>query len=434
MIPMHTPLLSHRPQSTSIFFVIQSPSAQYFHRYVQPARDVLHGDPFAALPVHLVAGHEVEQLFYRDPAFHPGQRRAQATVNPVPQTEVLCLGVVTLDVECVRVGEGIGISVRRGFHQEHRLAGGNRATGDVCFFQGPADVVLNRSFVAQQLFDGARDFAAVFLQLLPLVWVAGEQYRRATDQLGDCLSAPAAQQRRKTADLDVVQTAHRAVIGGNLGGDQPADHVVLRLGAALLHQAVVVHRRVDVGLHAFFAELDLAWLPVQAGVNPVPYLLTVVRRHSGHRGDDFDRERPGEVLDDVEMIGIDRTQVFFDHFDDWVVLRLDGSWGGRLVDQAAHVAVLRGVHEDDGPLLGGYALAHHRQVAAARGRESLEVLERGSHVLMAGQRVEVLFLVVVERGVLTHSSINVERVGEVLLGERIKDDLWLGHCTLLAAR
>src|SRR6202022_839899 len=92
------------------------------------------------------------------------------------------------------------------------------------------------------------------------------------------------------------------------------------------------------------------------------------------------------------------------------------------------------VHEDDRPLLGRYAFAHHRQVAAARGRESLEVLERGSHVLMAGQRVEVLLLVVVERGVLTHSSINVERVGEVLLGERIKDDLWLGHCTLLAAQ
>src|ERR1700722_4708052 len=53
---------------------------------------------------------------------------------------------------------------------------------------------------------------------------------------------------------------------------------------------------------------------------------------------------------------------------------------------------------------------------------------------MAGQRVEVLFLVVVERGVLTHSSINLERIGEELFGERIEDDLRLGHCTLLSAQ
>src|SRR3984957_14842823 len=199
MMPMHTPLLSHSPQSTSIFLVIQALSPQYLDRYVQPARNILHGDPLATVPIHLVTGHEVEQLLQSDPAFHPGQRRAQATVNPVPQTEGLCLGLVALDVERVRVGEGVGVSVRRGLHQEHWLAGGDRATAGVCLFQGPADVVLNWSLVAQQFFDGARELATVFFQLLPLVWVAGEEHGRAADQLGDGLGAGPAQKRGKPA-------------------------------------------------------------------------------------------------------------------------------------------------------------------------------------------------------------------------------------------
>src|ERR1700761_5207049 len=78
MMPIHTPLLSHSSQSTSIFLVIQALSPQYLDRYVQPARNILHGDPLATVPIHLVTGHEVEQLLQSDPAFHPGQRRAQA--------------------------------------------------------------------------------------------------------------------------------------------------------------------------------------------------------------------------------------------------------------------------------------------------------------------------------------------------------------------
>src|ERR1700722_3722209 len=105
--PMQTPLLSQRPQSTSIFFVTQPTSSQHLHRHIQPAGDVLHGDSFATVPVHLVTRHEVEQLLQRDPAFHPGQCRSEATVYPVPQTEVLRLGLVTVDVECFRVGERV---------------------------------------------------------------------------------------------------------------------------------------------------------------------------------------------------------------------------------------------------------------------------------------------------------------------------------------
>src|SRR5271170_4518975 len=107
MTPMQTPLLSHKSQSTSIFFVTESTSSHHFYRDVEPAGDVLHGDSLAVIPLHFVVGHEVEQLLQRDPAFHPGQCRAEATVNPVAQTEMLRLGVVAVDVEGVGVGKGV---------------------------------------------------------------------------------------------------------------------------------------------------------------------------------------------------------------------------------------------------------------------------------------------------------------------------------------
>ncbi len=159
----------------------------------------------------------------------------------------------------------------------------------------------------------------------------------------------------------------------------------------------------------------------------MPDLLAVFLGHTGHPGDDLHRERTGEVLHDVEVVGIDRAQVLVDHLDDRLALRLDRPGGERLVEQAAHVAVLGWIHEDDRLLLGGNAPPHHRQVAAARRRVRLEVFERGRHVLMAGQRVEVLFFVVIQGRVFAHPPIDVERVVEVVLGVWIEDDFRFCH-------
>src|SRR6201996_2826761 len=112
LMPMQTPFLSQSPQSTSIFIAIPLP--KYLHGYILPAGDVLHVHPLAARPVHLVARHVVEEPLQREPAFQPGQRRAEAAVNPVSETEVLRLGLVALDVERLGVGEGLRVAVRRG--------------------------------------------------------------------------------------------------------------------------------------------------------------------------------------------------------------------------------------------------------------------------------------------------------------------------------
>ena len=209
------------------------------------------------------------------------------------------------------------------------------------------------------------------------------------------VSAPAPPSKGDEArDLDVVQLAHFAVLARDFGGDQAADHVVLRVFPALLGQAVVVHSRIDVGLHIVVVQIDLSRLAMQALVDPVPNLLAELLGHAGHPGDHLDGEWTGEVLHDVEVVGIGFGQVVLDEFDDRIALGLDGPRGERLVEQAAHVAVVGRVHEDD-RLLRHLAGPHHCQVAAAGRRERIVVLERRGDVGVPGQRVEVLLLVVV---------------------------------------
>src|SRR6516164_10411123 len=118
-MPMQTPLLSQRPQSTSILISVSSPN--YLHRYVLPAHHILHVNSLAAIPVHLIAGHVVQQLLQRERALHAGQRRAEAAVNPVAESHVLRFGSVPIDVEFVGVGPGLGVTIGRAVDEEYRL-------------------------------------------------------------------------------------------------------------------------------------------------------------------------------------------------------------------------------------------------------------------------------------------------------------------------
>ena len=171
---------------------------------------------------------------------------------------------------------------------------------------------------------------------------------------------------------------------------------------------------------------------MQAGVDPVPDLLTEFLGNAGHPGDDLDRKRSGEILDDVEILRIGLTQVVLDELDDGVPLRLDRPRGERLVQQAAHVAVVGRVHEDDG-LLRHLARADHTEVAAARRREPVMILECRGDIGMAGQRIEVLLFVVVDRSFVPHTSIDLVWIVEVLLRDRVEHQLGLCHQVLLGA-
>lgn len=108
-------------------------------------------------------------------------------MNSIPEAEVLRLGLVALDVECVGVGECLRIAIRRGTAEEYGLEWRNHAAAHVCFLDCVADVVLDRSLVTQEFFYRPGDLAGVVLKLLPLVGVTGEDDRRVAEQLGDGL-------------------------------------------------------------------------------------------------------------------------------------------------------------------------------------------------------------------------------------------------------
>ena len=98
---------------------------------------------------------------------------------------------------------------------------------------GGTHLVLRRRLVAQQFLDGGGNLAAVVAQLLPLVGKVREGDDRVADQLGDGFRARAAEQCRKSGNVDVGQLLHLSV-AFDLGLDEPADHVVLWRGAPAL--------------------------------------------------------------------------------------------------------------------------------------------------------------------------------------------------------
>ena len=75
-------------------------SANDVDRHVRPAGHVCHRDAPQARGVHPVFGHQVEHHVERDLAFHPGEGRAEAAVDAVPEIEVVP-GRYPVDIESV---------------------------------------------------------------------------------------------------------------------------------------------------------------------------------------------------------------------------------------------------------------------------------------------------------------------------------------------
>ncbi len=74
-------------------------------------------------------------------------------------------------------------------------------------------------------------------------------------------------------------------------------------------------------------------------------------------------------------------------------------------------------------MFGHYVFAYLRQIDTVSGGEGFVILERRCDVLVAGQRVEVVPVAVVNRGgLLPHPAIDVIRIREEVLGERVEFD------------
>ena len=140
-----------------------------------------------------------------------------------------------------------------------------------------------------------------------------------------------------------------------------------------------------------------------------------------HRGDDLDRERRSELLDHVEFVTVDGAEVFVDDSSDHRSAQLDCARGEKFVQHASHLPMFRRIHELQQPdFRRRSACLHHGEVHTVCGGVRFVVLVCRGHILVAGQRVEVVLVAVVDRRLAPHPSVELVRVVEELLRERVE--------------
>ena len=108
-------------------------------------------DSLKAGDIHVELGDEVQQDVDGDPTFHACQRGSETAVNPVTEAKVVA-GVPPIDVEAIWIGEGALISGGRTVDEHDRLVLGYHRAMKLDVDVAPADVILRRSLVTQQLF------------------------------------------------------------------------------------------------------------------------------------------------------------------------------------------------------------------------------------------------------------------------------------------
>jgi hypothetical protein len=169
--------------------------------------------------------------------------------------------------------------------------------------------------------------------------------------------------------------------------------------------------------------MEIAPITLQLLVEPQSELLPMFGRYTQHRGDDLDRERRGEIGDDVEFRGVKRVSEFRDRVANHRLESRDRTWCEHLVDQFAHHVVIRRIHHDDHRRLRRIRLGQiHIQRDAPGRRVGCEILQRGLDVFVSGQRPKAVLSVVVDGRFVAKATVRVERRVEEVIGKRVEFD------------
>ena len=280
-----------------------------------------------------------------DPRLGPGQRPAGTGVWPAPEGQVL-LRVGAVDLELRRVLEAAGIATGGAVEDHHRGAGGDVDASHRGGPPGEPEVALDRPLHPEALLDEVLDERAVPPQ-------PGLQVRVLADHLEGRRQQPHRRllARREQVGGDphhVDHLGHGAVGEGRRG--QRREHVLARRAPALL----------DVGREAVVEELEgrvaEGALPRAAEPlrRPVPALQLLAERlvvglgHAEEVGDDVQRERPGEVLDELALAPRDElVDLAVGVAPHEVLVLLEALRGDQAHQHAAMVLVLRRVHRGD---------------------------------------------------------------------------------------
>ena len=238
----------------------------------------------------------------------------------------------------------------------------------------------------------------------------GQQLGGPAEEARGRLVAGASQQPDVTEDLVPGQRAHRAVLVGELRGEQLGHQVVRRVlgppfdvGGVVRRRAVLRH---EVGLG------HDALLEAQPLVDVVPDRLLVLLGDAEQHPDGAHGDLAAEVGDEVETAGADqRVQLAGREGAD---LGLDGRHApGR--EDAAHEAtvqlVVRRVLEDEQAWRQLRARLDDLEDRALGRAVRLPLPEAALHILVATHRVEVVLLVVIERRLVAQPLPHRVRIG-----------------------
>src|SRR5262245_17498488 len=222
-----------------------------------------------------------------------------AEVLPEPERDVRVRAAV--DAERARLLEHLFVPVRRCEVERDLVAGPDLLAPHLVVPGGHPREVTDRADPPQDLLDGVRQQLAAAPELLPLLRMLAEREQASADGVAGGLVAGLDEELAVQGEL---QAGERTAV--DLGVDQLADQVVVRVVPALLDQAV------EIGVHLTAGTLDrlargLAGPPVLGVlladhlVRPAEQQIPVVPGNPQHGGDHGEREGSGDALDEVEL-------------------------------------------------------------------------------------------------------------------------------------
>ncbi len=306
--------------------------------------------------------------------------------------------LLATDVQPVGVGELVGVAVRRTHDAHQLLPATDGDTPDLHVGQHRPAGELDRAVVPEQLFHRGSKHARPVdpsPEPFPLVPVPEQCQHAVRDEVHGGLVSRHQQQDAGREELLLVQPLTLL-----LGCDQPGQQVAPRVGPAGCHQLAEVLAQGHAGRFGFVHDRevhDRVERQDDVGRPPAEPVL-ILGRDPEHLADDDDRQRVGEVGDQVELPRpalLDPVEQAVDDLVDVRPHRFDHAGREGLADDAPQPVVVRRVEEEHRtrlvPLEEPFGAALHlpellEQVALARvAAEPLRVLEDRLTVCVAGE-------------------------------------------------
>src|SRR5262245_44969814 len=204
---------------------------------------VAHVDAPAARLVDRIAGEALRELLQGDPRLQAGERRPDAVVYPLTESQLR--RNVAADVEAVRIRVLALVAVRGAEQEQDAIPRRHGAAVPFDVARDRADGVLRRRRPAQHLLDRAGDRAPVGEDAGVLVRVAREEHGGEAEQPGGRLAPGRAEQGAEADDLAIGEARRPAVVGLQLDVEEAADQPVVGPRAQLPDQPEPVTQRLE---------------------------------------------------------------------------------------------------------------------------------------------------------------------------------------------